>query len=79
MRTRFVRRAALAAAVVLPSLALAWGEAGHKVVGEIAYKRLSTNARSEIDQLLAIEQTNLPDCAFWPDAVAPTWEPSRDS
>jgi hypothetical protein len=38
-----------------PSLAFAWGGTGHRVVCQIAYEELLTEAREEIDRLLALD------------------------
>ena len=39
--------------ILLPALAFGWGETGHRVVCQIAYDELTTDARAEVDRLLA--------------------------
>src|SRR5688572_5536537 len=63
--------------VLLPSPALAWGEAGHRTVQAIAYARLDPAAKAEIDRLMATENTNFPEVGFWADAVARKQEEYR--
>lgn len=41
--------------LVLPSLAFAWGETGHRVVCQIAYDELLPAARAELDRLLRLD------------------------
>ena len=57
---------------------LAWGDAGHRFVAEIAQARLSPTAREAIERLLALESSNgvpgcrvtsLPDASTWADCV----------
>ena len=38
--------------LALPTLA--WGEQGHRVVGQIAYDGLTRQARAEVDRLLEV-------------------------
>lgn len=69
----FPPRLALAGLVLLLCLCPAearWGEDGHRIVGQIAYANLEPAARAEVDRLLALESTNLPDACYWADAVA---------
>ncbi len=40
---------------LMPSLVFAWGETGHRVVCQIAYKELLPEARAELDRLLALD------------------------
>lgn len=40
---------------LMPSLVLAWGETGHRVVCQIAYEELLPEARAEMDRLLALD------------------------
>ena len=41
--------------VLVPSIALSWGEDGHRVVCQIAFDELTTAARSEVNRLLALD------------------------
>lgn len=65
-------RTAAAALCLLAAAAQAtvWGEDGHRIVGWIAYQHLDDAARTELDRLMATESTDLPEAAYWPDAVA---------
>lgn len=60
--------AALALGAALP--ALAWGELGHKVIGDLAMQRLHAQARAEVQLLLAGERDpTLGGVASWADAL----------
>jgi hypothetical protein len=50
--------------LALAAPAFGWGEEGHKVIGSIAYQRLAAEAKSEVDRLLALENSNLPEACF---------------
>ena len=41
--------------MLTPSIALAWGETGHRVVCQIAYEELRPDARTELDRLIALD------------------------
>ena len=47
----------------VPSKTWAWGQQGHRIVGEIAYKHLSAKAKAAIQNILGVE----------PMALASTW------
>jgi hypothetical protein len=49
---RLIAIAAIAAAVVMPSAALAWGHEGHEVVALIAASELSPAAKAQVEQFL---------------------------
>ena len=61
------RTATLAAAIVLavPSVANAWGQTGHRVIGEIAQKHISGKTRAEIELILGEE--DLAQASTWAD------------
>ncbi|MFN0131776.1 MAG: S1/P1 nuclease [Phycisphaerales bacterium] len=67
---RFARRLVVAALALVPLALGGWGETGHRIVGQIAYNRLTPAAKAEIDTILASEQTDLATASYWPDAVA---------
>ncbi|MFC5490456.1 S1/P1 nuclease [Dokdonella soli] len=51
-----------------PALAHAWGNAGHRIVAELAEQRLSPTARAEVHRLLAATRDrSLADVATWAD------------
>jgi hypothetical protein len=56
--------------LALAAPAFGWGEEGHRVIGWIEYQRLAPEAKPEVDRLLALENSNLPEACFWADAVA---------
>lgn len=57
---------ALAAmAICLPSPAAAWGQTGHRVIGEIADERISGKTRAEIETILGAE--DLAEASTWAD------------
>lgn len=56
--------------------AFAWGPLGHRVVAELAQRRLNPAAEAEVERLLAPEHTrSLADVANWPDELRD--DPSR--
>ena len=59
------------------STAMAWGQLGHALVGELAQRQLTPAARKEIDKLLANEKTpTLAGIASWADDLRNT-DPDR--
>jgi hypothetical protein len=70
---RTVFAALSAAAVLLPSPALAWGKTGHRVVAAIADTQLSGLARAHVKELLGVE--SLDEAATWPDDMRSAPEP----
>src|SRR5437763_17171039 len=67
MRNRLLVALA-AAAVLLPSPALAWGKTGHRVIAAIADTQLSGLARAQIEQILGPGES-LDEAANWPDEM----------
>ena len=63
----FRRTATLAAAIALavPSIANAWGQTGHRVIGEIAQEHISGKTRAEIELILGEE--DLAQASTWAD------------
>ena len=63
----FRRTATLAAAIALavPSAANAWGQTGHRVIGEIAQEHISGKTRAEIELILGKE--DLAQASTWAD------------
>jgi len=57
-----------AAAVSLPSPALAWGKTGHRVVAAIADTQLSGLARAHVEEILGPGES-LEEAANWPDEM----------
>lgn len=68
--------------LLLPtSPALAWGPAGHRIVGSAAHALLDAKARKEVDAILAFDGSGDPAAALnsacnWPDEIRDTseWE-----
>jgi hypothetical protein len=56
---------AAAVAASLPSPAAAWGQLGHRVIGEIADERISGKTRAEIELILGEE--DLAEASTWAD------------
>lgn len=56
---------AAAAAVCLPTPAVAWGQLGHRVIGELAEERISGRTRAEIELILGEE--GLAEASTWAD------------
>lgn len=73
--------AAAALATIIPSAANAWGQLGHRIVGQLAEERISGRTRAEIAQILEAEDlaelSTLPDDEksnpdpFWQDQASP--------
>lgn len=61
---------AAAAAVLIPTQALPWGDLGHEVTALIAYQHLSPHARSALDAMLASDTDTLTPGDF---ASRATW------
>jgi hypothetical protein len=59
---------AAAAAVLVPSPALAWGKTGHRVVAAIADSQLSGLSRANIEEILGPGES-LDEAANWPDEM----------
>jgi S1/P1 Nuclease len=73
MTSRRFRLALLfgAALGLVASHSRAWGDEGHRVVGELAYRLASPDARAALDRLLTDPgYTTLADAATWPDTYA---------
>jgi hypothetical protein len=59
---------ALLASLLGPGPAAAWGEKGHRIVGELAQRGLTAPARAEVARLLAGEpEPTLAGIAYWAD------------
>lgn len=56
---------AAAIAMCLPSPAVAWGQLGHCVIGEIADERISGKTRAEI--VLILGEEDLAEASTWSD------------
>lgn len=80
--THFVRRliaALLATSLLIPTSAMAWGGAGHRLIGDLAYEELTPQGRAFVDRLIATAgQTEgavacpvatLADASVWADCV----------
>ena len=60
-------RVAVVIFILAPSLCLAWGADGHRIVGEIASHYLSPEAKAAVKDLLG-DQT-LADASTWADEI----------
>ncbi|MBS0194197.1 MAG: S1/P1 nuclease [Proteobacteria bacterium] len=64
------RLAHILVALLCPALALAWGQHGHRIVGEIAQQRLTPRASAAVAGLLAGErEPTLAGVSNWADAL----------
>lgn len=70
---------ALGMLTLIPNTAAAWHDDGHRIVGEIAERRLSSHARAQVDELLAgmPGYDTLATAATWADQQAKR-DPSFD-
>lgn len=69
---RFVALPIAALASLAPATAAAWHDDGHRIVAEIAARRLSPAAKAEVDALLADlpGYTDMAEAAIWADREA---------
>lgn len=76
---RALTGAALILALALPSHALAWGGRGHRLIGDLAYARLTPEGKALVDRLITLSPQQegaaacpvktLADVSTWPDCV----------
>ncbi len=59
----------LLAVIALPRPATAWGATGHQIVGEIAWRNLTSEARSEVSRLLRGDDKTLAYASTWADRI----------
>ena len=71
--TRLLLTVALAALLLAPSIALGWGDTGHRISGRIAQQALSDEARRVVREMAGAQ--TLAMLATWPDFVRsdPAW------
>jgi S1/P1 Nuclease len=69
VRTLFALAGAVLAVALLPRPAAAWGDEGHKVICEIAFRLVQPNTRAEIKKLISTDDrfTSFSDSCTWPD------------
>ncbi|MGH9361752.1 MAG: S1/P1 nuclease, partial [Thermoanaerobaculia bacterium] len=74
MRTSRSGLAVVAALLASPGCAWGWGPNGHRIVGEIAERHLSEQARREIAVIL--DGDGLSEVSTWPDEIRsePAWK-----
>lgn len=70
---------AILSVAILPSTAAAWGAAGHRLIGDMTYERLSPSGRALVDRLIAVAPgqegftlcptRSLADASVWADCV----------
>ena len=60
-------------ALAVPAFATtvqAWGDIGHRIVAELAFRQLDPSAKAEVERLLKADgDDSLPDVASWPDRL----------
>jgi hypothetical protein len=70
--TRIAVFAAVAAALLAPAPALAWGAVGHRIVATIAERHLGPETVRQVRELLATDgAATLADVALWADTIQP--------
>ena len=82
MKSAAKRRAvAVLLALAIPAFAAtvqAWGDIGHRIVAELAWRQLDPSARAEVRRLLKADGADsLADVASWPDHLRD--EPGREA
>src|SRR6476469_8236482 len=53
--------------LAVPSITWAWGQQGHRIVGEIAFRHLSPKAKAAIQKILGVESMAL--ASTWADFI----------
>jgi S1/P1 Nuclease len=70
-----------ASLVLVAPKARAWGDEGHRAIGDLAYRYLSADARAALDEMLTEPgYETLADAATWPDTHArrfPEYDPMK--
>lgn len=70
MLQKFFRITLLATALAAASQVYAWGDDGHRVVGEIAWNYLEPDVRQEVERLLeSAGEPSLAEAATWADRI----------
>lgn len=73
MKTTHKRALAAILALTVPAFAStvqAWGDIGHRIVAELAWRQLDPSARAEVERLLKADgDDSLADVASWPDQL----------
>jgi hypothetical protein len=71
MKTTHKRALAAFLALTVPAFATtvqAWGDIGHRIVAELAWRQLDPSAKAEVERLLKADGSDsLADVASWPD------------
>jgi hypothetical protein len=69
VRTMFALAGVVLAVALLPEPAAAWGDEGHKVICEIAFRLVQPSTRAEIQRLIRTdtEFRRFSDSCIWPD------------
>ena len=67
MLKKIKKAAVIAVLTYLPIVAMAWGQLGHRIVGEIAYAHLTPKARVAVNKILGNEGMAM--ASNWPDFV----------
>lgn len=62
---RFAKLMSIAMLVAIPSSALAWGQDGHRIIGQIAQERVNGRTAASIEQILGEE--DLAEASTWAD------------
>jgi S1/P1 nuclease len=75
-----IRLTVLLCLFLLVNQGLAWGPAGHMIVAHIAYERLNSHAKAEVDRLIALKinpeditanSLDFVNASHWPDDLRP--------
>lgn len=69
---KLIALASAATLVLMPTVALAWGQTGHRVTGAIAEQHLSRSAAAGVKQILGSE--SLAEASTWPDFMRASQE-----
>lgn len=62
---RFAKISAIAMLIAMPSSAAAWGQDGHRIIGQIAQERVNGRTAASIEQILG--NVDLAEASTWAD------------
>lgn len=75
---RLIAVSSIAAALVMPTVAWAWGNEGHKIIAQIAASELSPAAKAQVEELLGGDAAmSMATASTWADEIRPTRPETR--
>src|SRR5690242_2941238 len=75
---RLIAVSSIAAALVMPTVAWAWGSEGHQIIARIASSELTPGAKAQVEALLGDDATSsMVTASTWADEIRPTRQETR--